>query len=400
MTWQDLNKEGRIPRDDSLQVAGPSCLQPLPAYQCIAAAGVPLQFLPGLSETWFSKKGKMMRFQSVFLLLLTALLLGGCAVGQALKNNVQGHHYLKTKNYDAGEDVFREAVARDGNNARSNYYLGRFLLAGKKTDQALPYLQKAASLDPEDPDYLFWLGVAQGELGLLAQERNNYERVLEIEEKHLRALIYLGHNLLKSGNYEAALETYQKVLAVWPYSPSALYNRALIAKALKRTPEEKIGWLTYLSFYPSGALAVKAADHLNRLEDFTYRNQYIGARTITLTKIRFQPFESELAPTAKPSLDVVGATVVNMGKGKLQVVVYQEENLQLARARAVSIKQYLLEEFPELAERGIGISWFSQPESLVIEGKKLKNPESVRFFVTDLPPTIRAVKRKVRPGRN
>lgn len=90
-------------------------------------------------------KGIKMR---VFLMvIILPLLLGGCAVSQAIKNNVQGTHYLQTKNYSEGVTTFRETVTLDPDNAQANYYLGRFLLADEQPKQALPYLQKAASLD-------------------------------------------------------------------------------------------------------------------------------------------------------------------------------------------------------------------------------------------------------------
>ena len=342
-----------------------------------------------------------MRLQYMIVLVLSALFLGGCAVGQSInavgrsiKNNVQGTHYLQTKNYSQGELTFNEAVKQDPENPQPNYYLGRFLLAEKKPKQALPYLQKAASLDPKDTDYLFWQGVALGELGKRRQERENYQKVLKVKKKHLQALIYLGHNQLKDKQYESALATYRKALEIWPHSPSSLYNRALIARILKRNPEEKVGWQAYLSAYPSGALAIRAADHLNRLGDFSYRNQYLGARTVTLTKIWFEPFSSKLAMGSLSSLDVVGATASNMGKGKLQMVVYQENNKKLARSRVLSIKKYLQKKFPKLKKNGIGTSWFAQAEVLKIQGKKLKNSESVRFFVTGQEQPIRPGKKK------
>lgn len=341
-----------------------------------------------------------MRFQTVLSCLLVSLLLGGCAVGQAIKHNVQGTHYLQTRNYSQGESTFRQAVARDPESGQANYYLGRFLLAENKPRQALPYLRKAVMLDPGDTDALFWLGVSYGELGKRKQERACYGKVLKIKKNHLQALIYLGHNQFKTKKYDAALATYTKVLNIWPYSPSALYNRALIARILDRRPEEKSGWLTYLSAYPSGALAIRAANHLNRLGDFSYRNQFLGARTVTLTKIRFEPFGDSLAPGVLPSLDVVGATAVNMGRGKLQVIVYQQNNKKLARARAISIRKYLLNKFPALKNNGIGISWFDQPEVVKVEGKTLKNPESVRFFISGLKyPIGPGKKRKKTAGR-
>lgn len=337
-----------------------------------------------------------MHFRSLFVLILSAFLLGGCAVGQAIKNNVQGTHYLQSRNYNAGEATFRTAVRNDGDNPQPNYYLGRFLLAKKEAKEALPYLQKAASLNPNDTDYLFWQGVAYGELGKLKQERKSYEKVLSINEEHLQSLTYLAHNQLKSQEYQLSLKTYGLVLDQWAYSPSALYNRALIAKLLNRNPEARTGWLAYLSAYPSGALAIKATDHLNAGGDFSYRNHYLGPRTITLAKIKFEPFGSELNPEAFPSLDVVGATSSNMANGRLQILVYQKNNKALARSRAMAVKTYLEGKFPPLARNsgGIGVSWFAQAETFKIEGKSLSSGESVRFFMSDQVPVVRADKKK------
>lgn len=335
-----------------------------------------------------------MPYKSILSVLLLALLLSGCSVGQALKNNVQGTHYLQSRQYQHGEEVFRSAVAQDRDNPQPNYYLGRFLLADKKPKEALPYLKKAALLDPNDTDYVFWQGVAYGETGQVRLEQKSYQQVLKSNDKHLQALTYLGHNQLKAKEYASALATYEKVLKIWPYSPSALYNRALVARVLGRTPEEKVGWLSYLSAYPSGALAIKAVDHLNGMGEFSYRNHYLGLRTITLAKIGFEPFGSELTKEALPSLKVVGATASNMTKGKLQIVVYQQRDKKLAQQRALSVQAYLYEKFPILEERGVGVSWFDVAEPMEVKGKKIQNPESVSFFLTELPQKVRVEKKR------
>ena len=341
----------------------------------------------------------MKKLNTTLWLLGCLALLNGCGVGLALRDNIQGQHYLQTKEFRRGEQVFRQAVREQPNQARPNFYLGRFLLAGNKPGKALPYLEKAVRLDPDDNDYRFWLGFAYGVLGKLDRERQQYEQVLADNPRHLQSLISLGHNQFKRKKYEQALATYQQVLKIWPASPSALYNRALIARILGRRAEEKTGWLTYLAAYPSGALAIRATNHLNALGDFRYRNHRLGARTITLTKIWFRPFSDEISPGSYPSLDVIGATATNRKQGRLQVLVYLENDPKLARKRAIQIKKYLLDNFSGLHSRDIGISWFGQPEVFRVEGRKVRVPDSVRFFLSDLKPAgknraIRARKRK------
>ncbi len=321
------------------------------------------------------------------LCLLALVLLGSCVqaekLGTFLKYSAQGSHYIETRDYAAGEAVFRRAVEENPSSPQANYYLGRFLLAEKKKNEALVYLEKAAALDPYDADNNFWLGVAYGENGNKAKEKKLYQLALALDSEHLQSLIYLGHNQLQNKEYAASLESYEKALKIWPSSPSALYNRALIMKILGRTPEEQLAWLEYLSLYPAGGLARRAASHLNLLSDFSYRNHTLGARNVTLAKIAFKPFGAELEAGSYPSLKLVGAVVSNIGKGTLQIVVYQKNNKELARKRAVSIKRFLQENFSDLRGQRIGISWFSEAESLKISGKTLKIDESVRFFLTD-----------------
>ena len=305
-------------------------------------------------------------------------------LGKSIQHHVLGEHYFHTRNFAKGEATFRQAVKENPESAEANYYLGRFLLAEKKHKEALPYLQKAVALESDNAEYNFWLGVVYGENGQREKERKSYYNALKIDPKHLQSLIYLGHSQLKNEKYEESLTSYQKALQIWPGSPSALYNQALILKILGRTPEERIAWQQYLSLYPAGGLARRATDHLNMLSDFSYRNHTLAARTMTLAKIRFEPFAAALDSSSYPSLKLVGATVVNMGKGNLQIVVCQKNNKELARKRVISIKKYLQEQFPDLRGNRIGISWFSIPEEFTIAGKKLRSDESVRFFLTDI----------------
>lgn len=319
--------------------------------------------------------------------LLALILLSGCVkaekIGSIVKYHVQGSHYIETGNYAKGEAIFRQAIKERPSSPQANYYLGRFLLAEKKKKEALTYLENAVALEPKDVDYNFWLGVTYGENGYRKKEMQMYKKAIALEPKHLQSLIYLGHIQLKSKKYTAALTSYEKALKIWSSSPSALYNRALIMKFLGRTPEEKLAWLEYLSLYPAGGLARRATDNLNKLSDFSYRNHNLAARTVTLAKIRFKPFEAELDSNSYPSLKLIGAIVSNIGKGRLQVVVYQKNNKELARKRAVSVKKYLQKTFPELKGKHIGISWFSEAEKFKIAGKKLRSNESVRFFLSE-----------------
>lgn len=319
--------------------------------------------------------------------ILFSFLLTGCAIkdiGNTVRYNIQGEYYLEQKDYEGGSNAFKQILQNDPDNAKARYFYGRFLLIEKKSKQALPHLQKAAELSPSNSKYLFWLGVGYGENSLRKKERLSYQAVLKLEPKYYLALVYLGHNFLRAKEYETSLEYYQKALDIWGYNPQALYNRGVILKKLGRKAEEKLAWLIYLDNYPSGRFARLAAERLNRLEDYSYRNHRLGIRTVTLTDIGFAAFKDELLGYSKASLNVVGATVSNMKSGILNVVVYQTNNIKLAKKRALSIRKYLYKKFPKLqTEKRVRVSWFDTPEKKVVLKKKLTIDESVQFFLTD-----------------
>jgi hypothetical protein len=73
-----------------------------------------------------------------------------------------------------------------------------------------------------------------------------------------------------------------------------------------------------------------------------------------------------------------------MGKGTLNILVFQQNNRELAKKRAVALRTYLEQQFPKLrAEKRIRLSWFAVPEERVVLSKKLVLNESVQFFLTD-----------------
>ncbi len=326
----------------------------------------------------------------ILTLLLGFPLLSGCAGSEfsSLKYNVQGEYYLENGQIAKGTETFRQAVKNDPENARVRYFYGRFLLTENKAKEALPHLRQAVTLSPEKSEHHFWLGVAYGENGYSKKERNSYYKALELDPEHVQSLVYLGHNLLISKRYTESLSSYQSALDLNPYHPQALYNRALILRVLQRTAEERLAWLYYLDSYPRGKFAVRAADRLNSLENYSYRNYILGPDVVTLTDIGFVSFKDELYLYAMDSLDIVAETVFKAGSVKLNIVVYQKNNNTLAKLRAQSIRDYLYENYPGLkTAENISLSWFASSERREVMGRKLILDESVLFFISDYKPS-------------
>ncbi len=321
-------------------------------------------------------------WKSLVIFIFLTNIISGCGMAD-LSNTIKGSYYMKTGEYSQAEVDFEEAVKKHPDSESAQYYLGRSLLAQNKAAEALSHFEKAVVLDPGDADYHFWLGITYGELGDVKAEEMSYERALRHNRHHLQARLYLGHVRLKNGNLRQAIEAYDAVLTEQPTNPAALYNRALILDIQRKYSAAKTAWLKYLHSYPAGRFALQATDHLNALGDFSYENQFLGDRAITLAEIKFQQSGSRVSPSSYPSLRLVGAVVSNLPKGTLQVVVYVYNNNQLAKERAKEIANTLHTLFPTIGPARIRISWFDTSEKITQGNKTYIKKESVRIFLTD-----------------
>lgn len=323
-------------------------------------------------------------------LLLTAIipfLLISCTIKQAIQEGYysvnlrgKGNYYLDKKKYREGIKAFEGKLKTNPDSGEAHYYMGRFLLATEHHKKGLSHLEKAVNLAPKKADYHFWLGVAYAANKRRGLERKSYLRALKLDKKHVQALTYLGHNQLEKAEYEDALKTYTKVLQLWPYNPSALYNRALILKHFKRTPEEKLAWREYLDVSASGPMARQAVRNLNALGDFEYRNHLLGVRSVTLQKTYFEPFTEKINEESKSSLEVLGNILKNNDKIAIHILAYQKNNKNLAKARTKSIKKYLLKNFPKIKSSRLMVSWFDVPEKIKIGKKTFSQEESINFI--------------------
>jgi tetratricopeptide (TPR) repeat protein len=288
----------------------------------------------------------------LILVLILTLIMSGCA-------QVKGRWYLTNERYEEGIRSIGELYRQNPEDPVANYYMGRYHLALEQPEQALPYLAKAAKLKSSKADYHFWLGVAYWGVMDFDKERSSYRRALATDVNHLPARLYLGHNLLDSGQWKEALKQYGIVLGKDQYNPEALYNRGLALDKLKRIDEEMRAWKLYLKQYPEGKWALKAVDHLNTHGDFSYRNHTIGYRRVTLERITFIPSSAKLLSNGNPSLEFVGSMLSINRNIEMEIVAYKKGNRSLATKRAEAVKKYLLKHYPEvhpsrITTRGVG----------------------------------------------
>jgi tetratricopeptide (TPR) repeat protein len=309
---------------------------------------------------------------------------GGCATTEntyiAVKNYTQGEFYLQNEKYDDCKARFSDTVKKYPADANAHFYLGRCYLATDQSRAALKHLKSAVVLNPGNPDHHFWQGVAYAANGQFKSERQSYQDALTIRPDHVQSLVYLGHNRFEAGQYRLALGDYNRALRLDPAIPQALYNRGLILRKLKRTPEEINAWLTYLNAYPNGAFAIRATRYLNAYGRFDFRNYTIGKRTLTMAQIQFDPSSARIRKQSHATLEQLAQICQRNRSLILHIVAYQKNNRKLAEMRAKSIKKYLRDHRRGLSGSRLKVSWFDTPETLKIGSRVHRLDSAVNFI--------------------
>ena len=310
------------------------------------------------------------------LLLAIFLLLYGCEIG----SRVQGQYYLHNEKYNDGIETFREKLKKNAFDPAAHYYMGRYLLALKRPNDAYPYLREAVALDFKNANYHFWLGVCYNGIGNLKKERKSYLRAIRFDERHVPAHLYLGHSYLEHSQWEKALNAYDRVLDLQSDHAQALYNRALTFNQMQRIPEEIAAWKQYLSHYPEGEWAFKAVDHLNAQGNFDYRTVLIGDFRVIFEKIRFEPASGFLLEDTQPSLDVVGSIMIHNKKIHVKIVGYLTGDKMLAKRRAESVKRYIIGKYPKMNPRRLAVSGIGEPERVTTGWKRFDLNDSINLM--------------------
>ncbi|MGE4291402.1 MAG: tetratricopeptide repeat protein [Desulfovibrio sp.] len=301
------------------------------------------------------------------------LLLTGCLP-------LQGRSLLQEGSYEQGLSLAKQAVAQDPHDPEANYYAARFLLATDRPKEALPFIQKAATLDPGEAEYHFWLGVTHWALFDFDAERAEYLRAVNLDPDHISAHLYLGHSHLDAGEWRAALREYDTVLELREREPGAMYNRAVALDRLGREQEARSALLDFMLAYPDGDMAISAVEQLNAYGDFSYRNFILGKRTVPLRAISFEPGTSRLGFDVRSSLDVLGAMLENNQALHVHIVAYADKDAPLARMRAERVQRYITIHFPKVSAKRLLLSWFGRGEVVHTSEWDYRLPESVNLI--------------------
>jgi tetratricopeptide (TPR) repeat protein len=250
-------------------------------------------------------------------------------------------------------------------NAQAAYMIGRGLLEADKQDQAVPLLQQAALLEPDNPEYAYWDGISYWLKGNQERERQSYLRGLAAAPDSVPLLVNLGHNYLNEQKYEQALSAYKRAFTLSPDEQVALYNSGLIYRKLGLPDEEIAAWKAYLQVKRTGKWAFRAVERLNAYSDFSYRSYQIGVRKVILSpEVLFD--DSLSAEQHKAELSPLAAILENNNRLKLDIVIFIEHDLEMARKKAQDIRRLIVNSTEAKIKNRVKLSWFDKKESITL----------------------------------
>ena len=132
-------------------------------------------------------------------------------------------------------DYFRRIEAFAPQNLTANIWLGRIYLEQGDPEQALPYWQRAAALDPQAEGVQFYLSQTRAQLefgtaagsafqsglqaynaGRLADALAQFEAAIQANPEYKDAFVWAGRTSLELDRSEAAKGYWQRVLALDP----------------------------------------------------------------------------------------------------------------------------------------------------------------------------------------
>ena len=154
----------------------------------------------------------------------------------------RGFDAHKRNDLDAAERDYRATLARAPDHAGALHYLGVVLYQRSRPAEAMPLLDRAVALAPDEPEYHNNRGLALVALQSEDEAIAEYRHALALKPAHTTAWNNLGLALQATGDVAAAIAAYREGLRVAPAFPQLHWNLAL---ALLLQGDYEHGWPEY-----------------------------------------------------------------------------------------------------------------------------------------------------------
>jgi tetratricopeptide (TPR) repeat protein len=160
---------------------------------------------------------------------------------------------------------FQEAIDRNPNDAESLSNLGQVLVKMGRTAEAVPHLDRAATLNPDRWAYRFNLARALGQLGRWEESIASYQQAQRLFPDDYVTTFNLAMTLHKSGNEQAAVDQYRRTIELNPEDPTFRIALANSYERLRKPAEAVAAYSEYLRLSPSGVDAERVRARIAQL---------------------------------------------------------------------------------------------------------------------------------------
>ena len=125
-----------------------------------------------------------------------------------------GAVFDKQKKFNDAENVLRQLIAREPNNAIALNYLGYMLAErGERLGESVDYLKRALAIDPDNGSYLDSIGWAYYKDGKLDLALDNLKKAADQLTTNSVVQDHYGEILYKLGRYNDAILAWTRALA-------------------------------------------------------------------------------------------------------------------------------------------------------------------------------------------
>ena len=339
------------------------------------------------------------------------------------------------------ERCYRKALEKSPHFSEAAHLMGRVLYDLRKPEEALPWLEKAAALDPtrakalndlgnllqelgrseeaedayrrvlrlepDSADAYNNLGTALKERGLVEEAVDAYRRAIESDSKHFGAYFNLGNLFKKEERFEEAASAYRQAVRIDPGKSDAHRNLCAALKSLgdweraaeacrewlDREPDNPVARHMMAAFSGEDTPARAADEYVVRVfDDFaaTFDQRLASLNDSGPRRVAEALAEEGLTPTGV--LDVLDAgcgtglcgPILRPYAGRLTGVDLSEQMLQKARQRGI---------YDELAVAELTAFIAARPETYDL----IASTDTLVYF-GELEPVLTAVRSSLGPG--
>lgn len=171
----------------------------------------------------------------------------------------------KAGDFESARLQFLAAIEKNPNDAESLSNLGQVLIKLGQTAEALPHLQRAATLNPDRWAYRFNYARALALLERWDESIASYQQAQRLFPDDYVTTFNLAMTLHKAGRETAAVEQYLRAIELNPTDPSFRIALGISYERLQRHTDAVAAYSEYLRLEPSGSEAEKVRTRIAEL---------------------------------------------------------------------------------------------------------------------------------------